>query len=93
MLAQAGGGVERVDLTDAHLRRTNLRGANLRRASLRGADLRDTILCGADLSGVDLSGADLRNAKCDDATIWPSGFDWQAAGVTHEPSTAPNYPI
>jgi hypothetical protein len=89
MLARAGSGFETVDLTNAHLRRTNFRGAVLTHAILRGADLRDTILCGADLSGADLSDADLRNARCDDGTIWPVGFDWQAAGVTSEPA-APN---
>jgi hypothetical protein len=55
---------------------------------LRRAILQDTILYGADLSGLDLADADLRNAKCDNDTVWPHGFDWHAAGVKHQRRTS-----
>ena len=34
--------------------------------------------------GADLSGADLSEADEDEDTIWPEGFDPQAAGVTFD---------
>jgi hypothetical protein len=37
-----------------------------------------------DLYGVDLTGADLTRATADERTIWPEGFDPQAAGVIFE---------
>ncbi len=51
-------------------------GANLERADLERADLE-----GADLSGANLTGADLGGAKANRDTIWPEGFDPEAAGV------------
>jgi hypothetical protein len=72
------------DLSEAHMRAASLRGALLVNAKLSGANLKDADLRGADLSGADLSGADLRNARCDEATMWPGGFDWISAGVTQE---------
>ena len=38
----------------------------------------------ADLEGADLNGADLTEAKADDYTTWPVGFDPEAAGVIFE---------
>ena len=35
----------------------------------------------ANLRGADLTGVDLTSAKYDDATIWPDGFDPEAAGA------------
>ncbi|MBP34034.1 MAG: hypothetical protein CMP31_00020 [Roseibacillus sp.] len=35
----------------------------------------------ADLQGADLQGADLYETKADEDTIWPDGFDPEAAGV------------
>lgn len=84
ILAQAD--LSHSDLSDSWLRRVNFRDAVLTGARLRGAVLRNAVLCGADLSGADLSGADLRDAKCNEATIWPEGFDWEAAGVEFESS-------
>ena len=53
-----------------------------------------TIEPGADLDGANLEGADLRGAefflvnlyeaKVNEKTIWPEGFDPEAAGVTFE---------
>ena len=43
-----------------------------------------TIGPGADLRRADLFEADLEGAKADEETIWPEGFDPEAAGVTFE---------
>ena len=79
------------DLRGANLRRENLKGAdltgaNLRRADLTGADLTEANLEGANLKranleGANLEGADLTEAKADEDTTWPQGFDPVAAGV------------
>ena len=71
----------------ANLRRANLGygshlyGANLYGSNLYGTDLRRADLTGADLTGADLRCADLRGAVADARTIWPEGFDPEAAGV------------
>jgi len=39
-------------------------------------------LSGATLTGATLTGADLGGAKANQDTIWPEGFDPEAAGVT-----------
>ena len=80
----AFNGRELVTLSEAEMRAASLHGAILVRAKLSGTNLKDADLRGADLSGADLSGADLRNARCDEATAWPDGFDWNSAGVTRE---------
>ena len=41
-------------------------------------------LSGAGLSGADLSGTDLSGTTADEITIWPEGFDPEAAGVIFE---------
>jgi uncharacterized protein YjbI with pentapeptide repeats len=69
------------DLTDADLRRAKLTGADLRGADLRGADLREAYLFRVDLREADLRGADLRGAEYSEATIWPDGFNPEAAGA------------
>lgn len=64
-----------------------LRGANLSYVNLQSADLE-----GADLQGADLQGANLRGVKWNedtswegaeykDETVWPEGFDPDAAGA------------
>ncbi len=70
-----------VDLRGAILRRTSLIEANLRGASLVGMDLGEANLIGAYLAGADLTAANLKGAKANDRTIWPEGFDPEAAGV------------
>ena len=40
--------------------------------------------CGASLEGSSLGWADLTEAKADEDTRWPKGFDPVAAGVTFE---------
>jgi uncharacterized protein YjbI with pentapeptide repeats len=74
------------DLCGANLTRANLFRAKLRNADLRGAVLGYAVLWKADLSGADLTDADLthadlRDARCDEATRWPEGYDWQGSGV------------
>lgn len=86
----------RATLTAANLSHANLCGATLERAymmaaNLMGADLADTylgnaILVGARLQGADLryavlQGTELRFARYDETTLWPEGFDPQAAGA------------
>ena len=58
------------------LAKADLTGAILTHADLRGADLRS-----ADLDNADLGGADLSNAKYDQNTKWPEGFDPTEAGA------------
>ena len=56
-------------------------GADLRRADLTRAYLRATDLSGADLIGANLEEAFLAGATADERTVWPKGFDPEAAGV------------
>lgn len=74
------------DLNGADLSKADLMGANLCRANLKGVNLSEarlifSYLMGADLSGADLNNTDLREAKYDETTVWPDGFDPIAAGA------------
>ena len=69
------------DLSGADLSRANLLGADLSWADLKGATLRGADLKRADLRGARLRGADLADAVYDDYTLWPEGFDPEAAGA------------
>ena len=81
----------RVDLRGADLSEADFSGADLRRAILLNAKFENTVLRGAylgnatlqdlDLSTADLKDADLRDAAYNSKTIWPPGFDVQAAGL------------
>ena len=64
-----------------NLKQAYFRYANLRQANLRQANLKRAVLSQANLTGTDLSGADLAEAIEDDDTVWPEGFDPEAAGV------------
>jgi uncharacterized protein YjbI with pentapeptide repeats len=80
-----------VNLAEADLRGADLGASDLTSADLRCADLSGANLYGADLGDADLRGADLRDADLRDAyvggalydgfTIWPEGFDMEAAGA------------
>ena len=48
---------------------------------LKEVDLRGTSLRGANLRGQNLSTGRLLGATADSNTIWPEGFDPEAAGV------------
>jgi uncharacterized protein YjbI with pentapeptide repeats len=69
------------DLHGRILITTDFTDADLSGASLFGAVLRAARLDGANLRSADLSAADLREARADQRTIWPDGFDWQGAGL------------
>lgn len=74
------------NLHGADLSKADLMGANLCRANLSGANLSEarlifSYLMGTDLSGANLNKADLKEAKYDQATMWPDGFDPIAAGA------------
>lgn len=72
----SGALLKGVDFSNTDLRGSDLSGANLKDANLSGA-----LLDGADLSGANLKQANLAGARYDGATIWPTGFDPQAAGA------------
>ncbi len=72
----SGADLSKADLIGANLCRANLSGANL-----SGARLIFSYLMGADLSGANLNKADLKEAKYDQTTKWPDGFDPIAAGA------------
>jgi uncharacterized protein YjbI with pentapeptide repeats len=64
------------NLSYAALAWTNLCDTDLRSADLRGADLR-----GSDMSTANLSETILYEAKYNNATRWPDGFDPEDAGA------------
>ncbi len=61
------------NLTGAELKEADLPRKNLIRADLRGADLREC-----------LDEVNLEGAAADERTVWPEGFDPEAAGVIFE---------
>ena len=69
-------------LWSADLRGADLTGADLRGANLQGADLRSAVL-----SGADFTDARVHGATYDEKTLWPDGFDPEAAGA--EKQSAP----
>ena len=84
--------LRKANLCSAILMSTDLRGADLRGADLRGALLYVTYLQETQLQGADLraTGLDnyaikrvawLDNARFDEHTKWPEGFDPVAAGA------------
>jgi len=88
-----GANLEKTTLVGADLSGANLEAAQLRSVDLTDADLTNADLTGAVLDGALLRGADLSGARMgtrrfahvvyDDRTIWPSGFDPNAAGARH----------
>jgi hypothetical protein len=69
------------DLRSANLRYANLRYANLGSADLRSANLRYANLRYANLGYANLRYANLGSATYNHLTVWPDGFDAQAAGA------------
>jgi hypothetical protein len=78
----SGADLSGADLSGADLYRADLSRANLSRADLSGADLYRANLSRANLSRANLSRADLYGAVNGQLALWPTGFDWKAAGVT-----------
>ncbi|MEB3163850.1 MAG: pentapeptide repeat-containing protein [Prochlorothrix sp.] len=86
------------DLREAKLKDADLTGADLRDANLEGADLRNVVFTAALLQGANFAGTDLRsaylnatlsqvnfsNALYSYLTIFPAGFDPEAAGMVLE---------
>jgi uncharacterized protein YjbI with pentapeptide repeats len=85
--------LDRAYLKDAHLERANLRdahlqGANLDHAHLEKADLENAHLEGANLRDANIEKAILQKVHYSSKTIWPEGFDWNAAT-----GTVPDEPV
>ena len=76
-----GANLSGADLSKADLMGANLCNANLSRANLSEARLIFSYLMGSNLSEANLNNTDLREAKYDQKTIWPDGFDPVAAGA------------
>jgi uncharacterized protein YjbI with pentapeptide repeats len=81
-----GANLNGADLSGANLSRAFLNEAILVGANLSGANLSKTDLSRAELSGTDLSqallsGAILSGSTYSEDTRWPSGFDYEQAGV------------
>jgi uncharacterized protein YjbI with pentapeptide repeats len=83
----AGADLRGCDFEGADLRGANLDGALLAEANLRHANLgRDhlggsTYLLGADLTNAILDGTNLDGARFNSHTVFPAGFDPEAAGM------------
>jgi uncharacterized protein YjbI with pentapeptide repeats len=79
------------NLTGANLRRSDFRNANLSNSTLEnavccfanfsGADLTEANLVNANLVGANLLGTIMSNAKYNEATVFPNGFDPVSAGM------------
>jgi hypothetical protein len=77
---------DHTDLSGANLGGANLHAAQLKWVNLSGADLSGakltyTILSAANLTDANLSGTDLTTARYDKNTVWPAGFNAEAAGA------------
>jgi hypothetical protein len=82
----AGARFAEADFERASLARCNLRGCDFRKARFGSADLRGATLDGADLCGADLGSANVNDAtfaqaRYDEQTRWPRGFE-PPAGLT-----------
>lgn len=80
------------NLTGANLTGANLIGASMWGANLLGANLRGTHLFGADLAGtifLDLA-VDLEDARWNETTRWPDGFEPPREPAPAEPASAQN---
>ncbi len=76
-----GSNLSGADLSKADLMGANLCNANLSKTNLSEARLIFSYLMGANLSEANLDNTDLREAKYDQKTIWPDGFDPVEAGA------------
>lgn len=76
-----GANLSGADLSKADLMGANLCNANLSKTNLSEARLIFSYLMGANLSEANLTNTDLREAKYDQTTTWPDGFDPMATGA------------
>jgi pentapeptide repeat protein len=72
------------NLWGANLKGAWLQSANLEGAQLKGANLEGAQLWGTNLQRANLDGAQLQGATYDADTVWPDGFNWEAAGIREE---------
>ena len=77
-------------LQDADFRNADLAGAKFERSQLEGADFRGARLHGANLRTYNLDSAKLERALVDRQTVFPPGFDTDAAGVIFEEVVPPD---
>jgi hypothetical protein len=86
-----GADLRTANLTDAILSHASLHEADLRGSILKRADLRHTDLTRARLERADLGGAQLEGSRMtaffDENTVWPDGFDPDAAGAIRVDAT------
>jgi len=87
----SGANLEGADFSESILNSVSYSGANLRMANMFAAHGLDVDFTGADLSGANLFGTDhstwvFTGAKADTSTIWPDGFNPEAAGVVFRDS-------
>ncbi len=75
-----GADLSNADMSESRLTGADLNWAVMVGANLSGADLRKANLGWADLRNADLNEAILTKARYNDQTVWPSGFDPDAAG-------------
>jgi len=76
--------LKNANLMEADLQYARLDHAYLYEADLQMADLSEANLHTTNLRGADLSGADLTGAKYSAGTLWPQGFEPEAAGAVLE---------
>jgi uncharacterized protein YjbI with pentapeptide repeats len=69
------------DLTGVRCSRARFQKADLSGANLTGADLSRANLRGTNLSGANLTSTNLSKAEYNASTVFPAGFDPQAAGM------------
>ena len=74
-----GTNLDQCDLRDAYLGGATIRNASMRGASLQNAQLRGIPELGYNPTRIE--NVDLNGAKYDSRTIWPEGFDPEAAGA------------
>ncbi|MCA9073138.1 MAG: pentapeptide repeat-containing protein, partial [Planctomycetaceae bacterium] len=77
-----GASFEGASLIKCNFTTSRCRGTNFRNADLTRADFSHADLCGADLSSANLEGARFSEAKHDNTTRFPPGFDFSQKPVT-----------
>lgn len=81
-----------VDASGANLRARNWKHACFKDASLSGANFSYASVCGADFSGAQLDGTVFDQTRFDETTIFPKGFELDAALTWVGKGTDPRIP-